>query len=129
MGQALRDKMTSGSLVRAADYLAAQRLRRVLARATDALFGLCDLLLLPGAFRVAPRFEDAAGVLAFTRESAMNVANISGHPAMSVLSGFDAAGMPLNAQLIGRYFDEATVLRAAAALEAATPHRARRPAL
>jgi aspartyl-tRNA(Asn)/glutamyl-tRNA(Gln) amidotransferase subunit A len=129
MGQALRDKMTSGSLVRAADYLAAQRLRRVLARATNALFGLCDLLLLPGAFRVAPRFEDAAGVLAFTRESAMNVANISGHPAMSVLSGFDAAGMPLNAQLIGRYFDEATVLRAAAALEAATPHRARRPAL
>jgi aspartyl-tRNA(Asn)/glutamyl-tRNA(Gln) amidotransferase subunit A len=59
----------------------------------------------------------------------MNVANISGHPAMSVLSGFDAAGMPLNAQLIGRYFDAARVLRAAAALEAATPYRARRPAL
>jgi aspartyl-tRNA(Asn)/glutamyl-tRNA(Gln) amidotransferase subunit A len=129
MGQALRDKMTSGSLVRAADYLAAQRLRRGLARATDAMFGLCDLLLLPGAFRVAPRFDDAAGVLAFTRESGMNIANISGHPAMSVLAGFDAAGMPLNAQLIGRYFDEATVLRAAAALEAATPHRARRPML
>ena len=129
MGQALRDKMTSGSLVRAADYLAAQRLRRQLARATDAIFGGCDLLLLPGAFRVAPRFDDAAGTMAFTRESAMNVANLSGHPAMSVLAGFDAAGLPLNAQLMGRHFDEATLLRAAAALEAATPHRARRPAL
>ena len=129
MGQALRDKMTSGSLVRAADYLAAQRLRGVLARSMDALFGMVDLLLLPGAFRVAPRFDDPAGVMAFTRESAMNPANISGHPAMSVLTGFDADGMPLNAQLIGRYFDEATILRAAAALEAATPHRARRPSL
>ncbi|MDN3566658.1 amidase [Paeniroseomonas aquatica] len=129
MGQALRDKMTSGSLVRAADYLAAQRLRRQLARGMDAVFGGCDLLLLPGAFGVAPRLDDAAGTMAFTRESAMNVANLSGHPAMSVLTGFDAAGLPLNAQLMGRYFDEATVLRAAAALEAATPHRARRPAL
>ncbi|WP_431283099.1 amidase [Humitalea sp. 24SJ18S-53] len=129
MGRALREKMTNGSLVRAADYLAAQRLRRQLALSTDAIFADCDLVLLPGAFRVAPRFDDADAVMGFTRQSAMNIANLSGHPAMSVLTGFDPDGMPLNAQIIGRYFDEATVLRAAQALEAATSHRARRPAL
>ncbi|RVT96332.1 amidase [Rhodovarius crocodyli] len=129
MGQALWEKMTSGSLVRAADYIAAQRMRRHLAEGTERLFSTCDLLLMPGAFRVAPRFDDAAGTMAFTRESAMNIASMTGHPAMSVVSGFDAAGMPLNIQLMGPYFEEARVLRAALVLEAALADRDRRPAL
>lgn len=129
MGQALWEKMTSGSLVRAADYIAALRMRRHLAEGTDRLFGSCELLLLPGAFRVAPRFDDRACTVAFTRESAMNIASLSGHPAMTVPAGFDAEGMPLNIQLIGPYFEEARVLRAAAVVEAALSERARRPTL
>ena len=129
MGQALRDKMTTGSMIRAADLIAAHRLRRHLARATDALFGLCDLLLLPGAYRTAPPFADPAAVIAFTREGAMNIASLSGHPAMSVPCGFDADGMPLNVQVIGRYFDETRVLRAAHVIEETLADRRRRPTL
>lgn len=129
MGRALREKMTSGSLVRAADYIAAQRLRRELAARTDALFAECDLLLSPGAYRVAPRLDDPDGVMAFTRESAMNIASLSGHPACTVPMGFDAAGMPLNLQLMGPYLAEARVLRAAHRLEADFAERARRPGL
>ncbi|PZW45807.1 aspartyl-tRNA(Asn)/glutamyl-tRNA(Gln) amidotransferase subunit A [Humitalea rosea] len=129
MGQALRDKMTSGSMVRAADYLAAQRLRRDAAARIDALFRRCDLLLLPGNFRVAPRFDDPAGTIAFTRETSMNIASLSGHPAMAVPCGFDPAGMPLSLQLIGPYFAEARLLRAARVVEAARGDRARRPEL
>ncbi|MEO3474700.1 amidase [Roseomonas sp. CAU 1739] len=129
MGQALRDKLTTGSMIKAGDLIAAHRLRRHLARATDALFGLCDLLLLPGAYRTAPRFDDPAAVIAFTREGAMNIASLSGHPAMSVPCGFDADAMPLNVQVMGPYFAEARVLRAAQVIEDAVGERSRRPTL
>ncbi|MBE9607141.1 amidase [Acetobacteraceae bacterium H6797] len=129
MGRALREKMTSGSLVRAADYIAAQRLRRHLAGLTQELFGRCDLLLLPGAYRVAPPLADPAAVLAFTRESAMNIASLTGHPACSVPTGFDGEGLPLNLQLIGPYLGEAAILRTARWLEAAFAERAKRPGL
>ena len=43
--------------------------------------------------------------------------NLSGLPALSLPVGLDQNGLPLGMQLIGRYFDEATILRAAYALE------------
>jgi aspartyl-tRNA(Asn)/glutamyl-tRNA(Gln) amidotransferase subunit A len=46
-----------------------------------------------------------------------------------ICTGFDPGGVPLNAQIVGRYFDEATVLKIAQAFESATPWRDRRPNL
>ncbi|WP_064504317.1 amidase [Methylobacterium platani] len=129
MGRALRTKMTAGFCVRAVDYLAALRERRRLALATDALVRSVDALLLPGAFHVAPSLREPGTVPAFTRDTACSVFNLTGHPALSLCTGFDAGGLPLNAQIVGRYFDEATVLRVAQAYEAATPWRARKPDL
>jgi aspartyl-tRNA(Asn)/glutamyl-tRNA(Gln) amidotransferase subunit A len=129
MGLALRDKMMSGFNVRAVDYLAAQRQRRSLAGATDALIKGYDAVLLPCTFHTAPPFADPDVVTAFTRENAVTAFSVSGHPAMSVCTGFDAAGLPTSAQIAGRYFDEATVLRVAHAYETATPWRDRRPVL
>lgn len=127
MGRALRTKMGAGFCVRAVDYLAALRERRRLALATDALVRSVDALLLPGAFHVAPSLREPDTVPAFTRDTACSVFNLSGHPALSLCTGFDAGGLPLNAQIVGRYFDEATVLRVAQAYEAMTPWRARKP--
>jgi aspartyl-tRNA(Asn)/glutamyl-tRNA(Gln) amidotransferase subunit A len=45
------------------------------------------------------------------------VANVTGHPALGVPVGLSREGLPLGLQLIGRAFDEATVLRIGAALE------------
>ena len=129
MGRALREKMIAGFHVRAADYLAAQRQRRVLAAATDALVRSSDVLLLPGPFHVAPPLAEQDAVMAYTHEAAMAPFSISGHPALSICTGYDPKGLPLSAQLVGRYFDEAAVLRVAAAYEAATPWRERHPAL
>jgi aspartyl-tRNA(Asn)/glutamyl-tRNA(Gln) amidotransferase subunit A len=127
MGGALRDKMMSGFTVRAVDYVAALRRRRELADATDRLMRGVDALLLPGAFHTAPDFADPAALSAFTAHSATSVFNVSGHPAMSLCCGFDAKGLPLNAQLAGNWFDEATLLRIAHAYERVTPWRAQRP--
>ncbi|HWK45205.1 MAG TPA: amidase [Stellaceae bacterium] len=129
MGKALRDKMTTGFTVRAADYLAAQRQRRVLARATDALVRSVDALLLPCTTLTAPPIDAAEAVIAFTRDAVTSPFNVSGHPAMSIPTGFTAGGMPLNAQIVGRFFDEAMVLRIAAAYQAAAGWHTARPSV
>ena len=128
-GTGTGEKMMSGFMVKAVDYLAALRLRKSLAKTTDALVRSCDSLLIANAFHVAPRFDEPDTVPLFTTETASSVFNITGHPALSICTGFDQGGMPLNAQIVGRYFDEATVLRVAQAYECATPWRNRRPNL
>jgi Asp-tRNA(Asn)/Glu-tRNA(Gln) amidotransferase A subunit family amidase len=52
---------------------------------------------------------------------------VLGLPAISVPCGFTRDGLPVGLQIVGRWRDEATVLRAAAAFEAAAPWARRRP--
>ena len=129
MGRALRAKMMAGATVRAADYLAALRQRRLLAAGIEAMFDAVDVLLLPGTQAVAPPFAQEAEVVDFTRRSWMAPFSLSGHPALTFPAGFDAGGMPRNVQLATRWFDEATLLRCTTALEVASPWPTRHPAL
>ncbi len=129
MGQALRDKMMAGLGLKAVDYIAALRERRVLAELNIAMMAKVDLLLTPGAFHVAAPFNDPDRLSAYTGETLMTPFNISNHPAISLCSGFDADGMPTNIQLVGQWFREATLLRASFAYEQATPWRERFPNL
>ena len=55
--------------------------------------------------------------------------NLTGQPAASIPAGFTASGLPVGLQIIGRHLDDATVLRAAAAFEAARPWAQSWPAL
>ena len=55
--------------------------------------------------------------------------NITGQPAASVPCGWTDDGLPIGLQIVGRRFDDVTVLRAAAAFEQALPWVGRRPAL
>jgi aspartyl-tRNA(Asn)/glutamyl-tRNA(Gln) amidotransferase subunit A len=129
MGKALRDKLMSGVFIRAADYLKAVRWRRELAVRTDAIVASCDAVICAGPLRPTPLLTDIAGIKDYVMGSAMCVFNATGHPALSQCIGFDDNRMPLSMQIVGRYFDEETVLRAAAAYEAATPWRQQRPSL
>jgi aspartyl-tRNA(Asn)/glutamyl-tRNA(Gln) amidotransferase subunit A len=63
-------------------------------------------------------------LLRFTR-----VFNLSGHPAASIPGGFTPEGLPVGLQIVGRPFDEATVLRVADAYQRVTDWHTRRPSL
>lgn len=54
--------------------------------------------------------------------------NLTGHPALSAPAGFSTGGLPVGVQLIGPWFAEKQLLRAAALLEAISPWHERRPA-
>jgi aspartyl-tRNA(Asn)/glutamyl-tRNA(Gln) amidotransferase subunit A len=53
--------------------------------------------------------------------------NFTGQPAATVPCGFTASGMPIGLQIVGRRFDDLTVLQASAAFETARPWAAKRP--
>jgi amidase len=55
--------------------------------------------------------------------------SVTGHPAISIPFAFTPEGLPVGLQLVGRYGDEAGLLRLAAAIEAAIGASARRPEL
>ncbi len=123
MGQALRDKMMTGFGVRAVDYLAAQRQRRLLAEELDRAMQGLAALLLPCTAIAAPSLDDAEAVIAFTRQAFVAPFNISGHPALSLPTGFDEDGMPTAAQLVGQLFAEPALLGIAARCETLLPPR------
>jgi aspartyl-tRNA(Asn)/glutamyl-tRNA(Gln) amidotransferase subunit A len=84
-----------------------------------------DLLLLPAAGIPAPRIgEEIVRVDGATLPAAVALVrfmapiNVTGQPAISLPAGFDADGLPLGVQLVGRPFADAELVRAAAALEA-----------
>lgn len=127
-GASLRYRIIAGGLVRAEDYIQAMRLRTDLARSLQAVLSTVDVLMLPTA-EPAGKLEPVPHSSLFTRPSLTAAFNVGGNPALSVCSGFDARGLPFSLQIVGRLFDEPTVLRAGDAYEKATPWRSQRPVL
>jgi aspartyl-tRNA(Asn)/glutamyl-tRNA(Gln) amidotransferase subunit A len=127
-GASLRNRIIAGSLVRAEDYVQAMRVRRDLAIAMQQIFQTIDLMMLPTG-EPAGKLEPMPHYSLFTDPSYTTAFNVSGNPALSVCSGFAANGMPQSLQIVGRLFEDATVLRAGHAYEKATSWRNRRPVL
>ena len=124
-----RERLTLGGFLTAAQYVQAQRLRRILTARVDLLFEECDALLtavIPGP---APVLEETDQLPWREKQPSSSVFNGPGHPALAQLCGFAANGLPLSAQIVGRAFDEATVLRVAHAYEQAAGWTNRRPSL
>jgi Asp-tRNA(Asn)/Glu-tRNA(Gln) amidotransferase A subunit family amidase len=126
-GELLRDRLVLGALIGAADYVAAQRQRRVLRdEMARAMAGL-DILLTATVPAEAPRIDRVPKWSIVEQPNFTSVCNVSGYPALSLATGFGAGGLPLAMQLIAKPFDEATLLRAGHAYERAMPWRATRP--
>ncbi len=127
-GASLRHRIIAGGLVRGESYVQAMRARTDLARAMQQAMATLDVMMLPTS-EPAPRLEPVPHGSLFTKSSYMTAFNVGGNPALSVCNGFSGDGLPFSLQIVGRLFEDATVLRVGDAYERATPWRDRRPAL
>jgi aspartyl-tRNA(Asn)/glutamyl-tRNA(Gln) amidotransferase subunit A len=126
-GQLARRRLMPGAFMAAGDYVGAQRRRlQVIAAVEDALRDV-DVLLCASSMDPASKIEDAAETQRTYPRQARTPFNVTGHPALAIMSGLASTGLPVSAQFVGRYFDDATVLRVAAAYERATQWHMRRP--
>jgi aspartyl-tRNA(Asn)/glutamyl-tRNA(Gln) amidotransferase subunit A len=128
-GEILRRRLIPGALLTGPDYVQATRMRRELALEMDRALERRTALLFPSSLVPAPRIEEVRPLAFYEKASLTTPANVSGHPALSVCCGYTRAGLPMGLQLVGRRFDEATLLKLGDAYERATPWRDRRPAL
>ena len=97
----------------------AQKVRALIARDFERVWGKCDLILTPTAPSAAFALgEKSADPIAMYLNDVFAVpASLAGLPAISVPAGLDDQGLPLGLQLVGRALDEQGVLNAALALE------------
>jgi aspartyl-tRNA(Asn)/glutamyl-tRNA(Gln) amidotransferase subunit A len=111
-------------------YLKAQKVRTVIRREFDAAFEKYDVIVAPvtptPAFRIGEKTADPYAM--YLNDVFTLPVNIAGLPGISVPAGF-VDGLPVGLQVIGKPFDEATVLRAAYAYEQTTDWRNQHPAL
>ena len=100
-------------------YLKAQQVRRLIKNDFDNVFNEVDTILTPtapsSAFKIGDKREDPIAM--YLNDVFTVPVNLAGLPAISLPGGLDEAGLPLGLQLIGKPFDEQTVLNAAYALE------------
>lgn len=112
-------------------YLKAQKVRTLIRQDFLSAFETCDLIATPVAPTTAFRLgEKTADPLTMYLTDIFTIAvNLAGMPALSVPCGFDQSGLPIGLQLIGRPFDEATLLQAGYAYEQAHDWYTRKPPL
>ena len=110
-------------------YLKAQRVRALIKQDFDAAFQRCDAILTPTApttaFKIGEKTQDPLQM--YLSDIYTISVNLAGLPALSLPCGFDGGGMPIGLQIIGKQFDEATILRLAYAYEQATEWHRRKP--
>ena len=126
-GQLARRRLMPGAFMAAGDYVGAQRRRlQMIAAVEDALHDV-DVLLCASSMDPASRIEDAAETQRTYPRQARTPFNVTGHPALAMMAGLASDGLPMSVQFVGRYFDDATVLRVAAAYERTTQWHKRKP--
>jgi aspartyl-tRNA(Asn)/glutamyl-tRNA(Gln) amidotransferase subunit A len=128
-GELLRDRMALGAMVSGPDYVQALRMRRELCAEMASVMEGCDLLLTAAAPGEAPEIDKVPKWGMFERPGFTIPFNVTGQPALTVCAGYGDRGLPVAIQLVGRPFDDAGVLAAGHAYEAAHGWRGVRPAL
>ena len=134
LGEEIRRRLAQGREVSAPDYVQAQLDRHRIRRQLEQLFEHVDVLVTPttplAAFRLGENRTTICGKEEDARAATTRLTrgfNATGHPALSVCCGFTSAGLPAGLQIVGRLWDEVTVLQVGYAYEQATEWHKRRP--
>ena len=112
-------------------YLKAQRVRTLIKRDFDQAFESCDVIVTPTtpttAFKLGEKVQNPLQM--YLSDIYTISINLAGLPALSLPCGFDADGMPIGMQIIGKQLEEATILRVAHAYEQATEWHKKKPGM
>ena len=112
-------------------YLKAQKVRTLIKRDFEEVFETCDAIVTPTsptpAFRMGERLADPLTM--YLSDIYTISVNLAGIPAVSVPCGFTREGLPVGLQIMGKAFDEATILSLGHAYQGVTDWHKRRPSL
>ena len=131
-GAEVRRRILIGTYVLSAGYYdafysRAQKLRTLIARDFTQAFEKCDVLLTPAtpgpAFAIGEKTSDPVSM--YLNDVFTVTVNLAGLPGISVPAGLTPEGLPLGLQIIGKAFDEATVLRVGRSVEQAAAFTAK----
>jgi aspartyl-tRNA(Asn)/glutamyl-tRNA(Gln) amidotransferase subunit A len=127
-GRYTYQRMMPGATISAADLTQAFRLRRELTAVVNGqVLGTYDAIITANGLTPAPRLDEFP--VDFPPRMTLQTMpfNVTGNPTLAIPTGFSKSGLPLGMQIVGRAFDEPTVLRIGAAYEAAAGWIAKRP--
>jgi aspartyl-tRNA(Asn)/glutamyl-tRNA(Gln) amidotransferase subunit A len=112
-------------------YLKGQKVRTLIRGDFEAAFAKVDVIVTPtsptAAFRIGEKVDDPLAM--YLSDIFTVTVNLAGVPGLSMPCGLTKNRLPIGLQIVGRRFDEGTVLRLAAALEPEIGFGARRPRL
>jgi aspartyl-tRNA(Asn)/glutamyl-tRNA(Gln) amidotransferase subunit A len=123
-GKEVRRRVLIGTYVLSAGYydayyLKAQKVRALIARDFTQAFETVDAILTPtapsAAFAMGEKSDDPIAM--YLNDVFTVTTNLAGLPGLSVPAGLSGEGLPLGLQVIGKAFDEETVLRVGDVLE------------
>ncbi len=126
-GKLARRRLMPGAFINAGDYVSSQRRRLQLIAAVEDVLRDYDVLMCASSMDPASNIHDDVETARTYPRQARTPFNTTGHPAIAMMSGLASTGLPTSVQFVGRYFDDATVFRVAAAYERATNWASRKP--
>jgi aspartyl-tRNA(Asn)/glutamyl-tRNA(Gln) amidotransferase subunit A len=134
-GAEVKRRVMLGTYVLSAGYYdayygQAQKVRTLVRRDFEQAFARVDLIVAPTTPGVAFKMGEKEDPLQMYLNDIFTIpVNLAGLPGLSIPAGFTQTGLPIGLQLIGRAFDEATLLRAAHAYQQVTSWHTRKPPL
>ena len=128
-GKLARRRLMPGAFLGAGDYVIANKKRLEMIAAVNAALADVDVLLCASSMDPPCRIDRPADVERTYPRQARTPFNVTGHPALAMMAGLSSGGLPLSVQFVGRFFDEAMVLRVARAWEQASGMDKKHPAI
>ncbi|MBV9580034.1 MAG: amidase, partial [Chloroflexi bacterium] len=126
-GRYTRTGIARGALFSGPDYVQAQRFRFYFKRRVATTMADLDVLITPTSTTPAEKRDQVDMTKRLMGVSFTGIWNLIGLPALALPCGFSSNGLPLSMQIVGKPFDEATVLRVGDAYQRAVDWHLRVP--
>lgn len=135
-GKEVKRRIILGTFVLSAGYyeayyLKAQKVRTLIKRDFQEAFTKCNVIITPTSptpsFKIGEKIDDPLQM--YLSDIFTVSVNLAGLPAINVPCGFQKDGLPIGLQIIGKHFDEPTIIRVAYTFESNTDYHKRKPPL